>query len=137
MTRPALIAVCLLALFGNWRAPVHSAEPDKQLSTLEGSLRVHPKYLYKFYIDGFADGQKCALFGDEQLFRNIALGSTIEVKGRLATRFHPGTTKSNLSSFGRTWFIYMDVESVKVLRIPNATQAATPLPPTSEVHRRN
>ena len=37
-----------------------SADADTQkLHTLEGELRVHPKYLYNYYVV-FGDGQKCA-----------------------------------------------------------------------------
>ena len=93
------------------------AEATKQVSMFEGVLKVHPKFLYKYYITGFAEGQHFALFGDEKL-KDIKPGSTIHVEGRLGTRFHPGGNASNPSPFPRTWYVYMDVESVKVLREP-------------------
>ena len=50
--------------------------------------------------------------------KNIKAGSTIHVEGQLGTRFHEGGSEKNPSPFPRTYFIYMEVETVKVLREP-------------------
>ncbi len=92
---------------------------------LEGTLKIHPKFLYKYYLADFGGGQTCALFGAEEL-QNIPVGSGIRVEGRLGTRFHPGGDAQNLSPFPRTWYIYMDVATVKVLREPAATPSQPP-----------
>ena len=86
-------------------------------SVLEGILRVHPKFLYKYYIVGFGDGQKCALFGEDKL-KDIQVGSRIHVEGHLRTSFHEGGNDKNPSPFSRTYFIYMDVQTVRVLQKP-------------------
>ncbi len=98
------------------------AETKSQMFELEGTLRVHPKFLYRYYINGFGDGQACALFGEERL-KEIKPGSLIHVTGRLGTRFHSGGNEKNPSPFPSTWYIYMDVETVKVLRGPEPKAA--------------
>ncbi len=95
------------------------AEAQSQLAALEGILKIHPKYLYKYYITGFGDGQACALVGEDKL-QNIKVGSLVHVEGRLGTGFHPGGTPLNPSPWGRDWYIFMDVVTVKVLREPEA-----------------
>ncbi len=57
-------------------------EPAVQRQTLEGVLREHPKYLYRYYIDGFGDGQKCALHGLERFPIGHVPGSRIKVAGK-------------------------------------------------------
>jgi hypothetical protein len=109
---------CLSARAGDADG-VPRAESKSPLFALEGALKVHPKYLFKYYLTGFGDGQACALFGEEKL-KNIKPGSLIHVEGKLGTRFHDGGSEKNLSPFGRTWFIYMDVETVRILREPEA-----------------
>jgi hypothetical protein len=105
------------------------------LSTFEGVLRIHPKFLYRYYIVGFAEGQHFALFsgenGGEDKLKNIPVGSTIEVRGRLGTRFHAGGTADNQSPFSRAWYVYMEVEQVKVIRGPDPlpkSDKSTPAP---------
>jgi hypothetical protein len=107
-------------------------------STFEGVLHVHPKFLYHYYIVGQAEGQHFALFDTarkDRLF-DIPPGSTIEVTGRLGTRFHPGGTDANPSPFTRCWYVYMDVSHFRVLRAPDPlpksdknTPAPVSLPP--------
>lgn len=117
--RRTLLLACLLVCHS---ATVSAEAGDASSSvsptaTLEGTLAVHPKYLYREYLTGFADGQSCALRGLER-FEEIEAGSRIAVTGRLGTRLHSGGTADNPSPFGRTWYIYMDVETVKVLAPP-------------------
>jgi len=117
------ILPALLLVFCASGSPLWCADPAaagdtaarNQSHALEGVLKIHPKYLYKYYITGFGDGQKCALFGEEEL-RSIKSGSFIRVEGRLGTRFHDGGTPANPSPFPNTCYIYMDVDSIKVLR---------------------
>jgi hypothetical protein len=94
-------------------------EAQSQPATLEGILKIHPKYLYKYYITGFGDGQACALMGEDKL-QNIKVGSLVHVEGRLGSGFHPGGTPLNPSAWGRDWYIFMDVATVTVLREPEA-----------------
>ncbi len=114
-----LLTFCLflVAARGDDTAGSQKAESKSQLSVLEGILKIHPKYLWKYYIAEFANGQQCALFEDEKL-KNIKPGSLIHVEGRIGTRLYPGGTEKNPSPFGRTWYIYMEVESVRVSWVP-------------------
>ena len=92
-------------------------EFDWEVTTLEGILKVHPKYLYKYYIvtDG---GRNIAL--NETLsrveyskLRGIKPGTQIRVRGRPGTFLHEGSTEGNPSPFGRTWVVYMKVKEVE------------------------
>jgi hypothetical protein len=85
--------------------------------TLEGTLKVHPKFLYKHYLADFGAGQSCALLGLEK-FKEVKPGSRVEVTGELHTRFHSGGTRENPSPFPKTWIIYVDVATMKVARKP-------------------
>jgi hypothetical protein len=97
------------------------AEPtEPKLWTLEGVLKVHPKFVYRYYLV-LLDGQKCALYGPdharemEQLAR-LPVPSTIRVRGVLGTDHHAGGTKDNLSPFPAGWWVYMDVHEVTALK---------------------
>ena len=65
-----------------------------KLWTLEGELKVHPKYLYRYYLV-LGDGQKCALYGSDhgrepdQLAR-LKLPGRVRVRGVLGTAHHSG-----------------------------------------------
>ena len=91
-----------------------------KLWTLEGELKVHPKYIYRYYLV-FGDGQKCALYGSDhgrepdQLAR-LKLPARARVRGVLGTSHHPGGTKENRSPFPETWVLYMDVHEVEALK---------------------
>lgn len=92
--------------------------PRNPVYPLEGILKIHPKYLYKYYLTGpTGEGHLCALFGEEKL-KGLKPGSKIRVEGYLGTRFHDGGNEKNRSPFPRTWFIYMKVETVRVLQAP-------------------
>lgn len=93
------------------------AAPEEERFALEGNLRVHPKYMFRFYLDGFGDGQSCALLKNDKL-EQIQPGSRIRVEGKFGSRFHKGDTKDNPSPFPPDCYIYMNVEAVKVLRTP-------------------
>lgn len=131
----SLAACCLFRLERASGEPANGqvAESKAPFSELEGVLKIHPKFMWKYYITGLAQGQSCALFGDEKL-KDVNPGSTIHVQGRLGTRYHPGGNEKNPSPFGPAWYIYMEVESVKVLRGPVKEQvrpAPGDLPPTT------
>jgi hypothetical protein len=91
-----------------------------KLWTLEGELKVHPKYLYRFYLV-LGDGQKCALYGSDhgrepdQLVR-LKLPARVRVRGVLGTAHHPGGTKENPSPLPETWTLYMDAHEVEALK---------------------
>jgi hypothetical protein len=82
---------------------------------LEGALRVHPKFHYRFYVDGFGDGQHCALFGADERLAKIAPGTRIRVRGNLASRFF-GNAGDKTSALASTWIIYMNVKDVEAVR---------------------
>jgi hypothetical protein len=97
------------------------AEPkEPKLWTLEGELKVHPKFIYRYYIV-LLDGGNCALYGSDhsrepdQLAR-IKLPDFVRVRGVLGSAHHTGGTKENPSPFppGRT--LYMDVHEVEALK---------------------
>ena len=89
---------------------------DRPVDTLEGVLRVHPKFHYRYYIDGFGNGQECALFVADKRLQQIKPGSLIRVRGDLASKFFG--QKDKTSALISTWIIYMDVGQVEVLRGP-------------------
>jgi hypothetical protein len=91
--------------------PSRKKSPD----VLEGVLRVHPKFHYRYYIAGFGDGQHCALFGADEQFKKIAPGTRVRVQGELAARFF-GNTADPTPALVSTWIIYMDVDKVELLR---------------------
>ena len=91
-----------------------------KLWTLEGDLKVHPKYIYRYYLM-LGDGQMCALYGSDhgrepdQLDR-LELPARVRVRGVLGTSHHLGGTKENPSPFPETWVLYMDVHEVEALK---------------------
>ena len=82
-----------------------------KLWTLEGELKVHPKFIYRYYIV-LLDGQKCALYGSDhsrepdQLAR-VHLPDFVRVRGVLGTAHHPGGPRRTRPRFPRggrcTW----------------------------------
>jgi hypothetical protein len=116
-----LSIICLaVAFIGMTSLLAHTQEPkaEEKLATLEGTLKVHPKFMYKYYIVAYG-GQTCALYTDSSvggdIFEGIKPGTEIRVHGKLRTRYHGGGTKTNPSPFGRTWVIYMNVRETKEL----------------------
>src|SRR5262245_15220899 len=91
-----------------------------KLWTLEGELKVHPKFIYRYYLV-ILDGQKCALYGadhtrePDQLAR-LQLPARVRVRGVLGTAHHPGGTKENPSPFPTGWTLYMDLHEVQALK---------------------
>jgi hypothetical protein len=109
-------------------------EPNApKLWTLEGELKVHPKYIYRYYLD-LGNGQTCALYGadhgrEPNELARLKLRIRVLVRGVLGTEYHSGGTKENLSPFPATWTLYMDVHEVKVLNYlppPSAVPGAGP-----------
>jgi hypothetical protein len=91
-----------------------------KLWTLEGELKVHPKFIYRYYLT-FGDGQKCALYGSDHArepdeLARLKLPVRVKVRGPLGTAYHAGGTKDNPSPFPQTWTVYMDVHEVEVLK---------------------
>jgi hypothetical protein len=88
--------------------------------TLEGELKVHPKYLYRYYIV-LGDGAKCGLFGSDHgrepdHLARVQLPARVRVRGVLGTAHHAGGTKENPSPFPETWTLYMDVHEVGAIK---------------------
>jgi len=88
--------------------------------TLEGELKVHPKYLYRYYLV-FGDGQKCALYGadhgrDPDLLAGLKPPARVRVRGVFGTEHHAGGTKENPSPFPEAWTLYMDVHEAEALK---------------------
>ena len=107
--------ICLaVAFIGMTSLLAHTQEPkaEEKLATLEGILKVHPKFMYKYYIVAYG-GQTCALYTDpsvgKDMLKDINPGAEIRVRGKLGTRYHGGGTKTNPSPFGKAWIIYMNV----------------------------
>jgi len=109
----AFVAAFYLGL-GAWCAAVKDKAPaPKNADVLEGVLRVHPKFHYRFYLDGFGDGQECALFGADEELGRIGVSSRIRVQGDLASRFF-GNPNDKHAALAQTWIIYMDVADVQL-----------------------
>ena len=112
------VAVGTTAVLGATAAGDEPKAP--KLWTLEGELKVHPKFIYRYYIVLLGD-LKCALYGSDhgrepdQLTR-LQLPVCIRVRGVLGTAHHPGGTKENLSPIPETWTLYMDVQEVEALK---------------------
>ena len=93
-------------------------EPKRpKLWTLEGELKVHPKFLYRYYLVLLGTGQICALYGAEDQLARLKLPIGVNVRGVLGTKYHDGGTKENPSPFPPGWTLYMDVHEVETLKI--------------------
>ena len=91
-----------------------------KLWTLEGGLKVHPKYLYRYYLV-LGNGQMCGLYGadhgrEPDHLARLQLPARVRVRGVLGTAHHSGGTRENLSPFPETWMLYMDVHEVEALK---------------------
>lgn len=119
MSRRGMIATSALGAmsFGHMAA---GAEPkDFKPWTLEGVLKIHPKFLYRFYLK-LLDGQKCALFGSEHerdpdSLTQIPLPARVRVRGVLGTAQFVGGTKEAPSPFPAGWIVFMNVSEVELL----------------------
>jgi hypothetical protein len=92
---------------------------EPKLWPLEGELKIHPKYIYRYYL--LFDGQKCALYGsdhsrDPKHLADLKLPVHVRVRGVLGTEHHPGGTEENPSPFPPAWTLYMDVHEVEALK---------------------
>jgi hypothetical protein len=98
---------------------IGTGKADKQAQeatdVLEGVLKVHPKFHYRYYIDGFGNGQSCALFKADDTLREIKPGTRIRVRGDLASKFF-GNRNDKMAALVSTWIIYMDVDKAEVIR---------------------
>ena len=113
-------AVAAGAALGNTAAGDEPKAP--KLWALEGELKVHPKFLYRYYLVLLGTGQICALYGadhgreQDQLAR-LKLPIGVKVRGVLGTEYHDGGTKENPSALVAGWILYMDVHEVEPLKI--------------------
>ena len=113
-TAAAAVAVGTAVLSG--KAAGDEPKPPK-LWTLEGELKVHPKFLYRYYLVLLGTGQICALYGAEDQLARLKLPIGVNVRGVLGTKYHDGGTKENPSPFPPGWTLYMDVHEVEPLKI--------------------
>ena len=103
------------AALGNTAAGDEPKAP--KLWALEGELKVHPKFLYRYYLVLLGTGQICALYGAEDQLARLKLPIGVNVRGVLGTKYHDGGTKENPSPFPPGWTLYMDVHEVEPLKI--------------------
>ncbi|KAA5546942.1 hypothetical protein FYK55_00515 [Roseiconus nitratireducens] len=104
---------------------LHASDEDAgkngdKMWTLEGELKVHPKFVYRYYLM-ILDGQKCALYGadhsrDPKPLASVQLPARVRVRGKLGTEHHSGGTRDNPSPFPVGWWVYMNVHEVEVLK---------------------
>jgi hypothetical protein len=127
MKKLILVFSCLLALALVSIVSACANEAGAEQATLEGVLRVTRKFLYKYYIECPGTGQSCALRNSDTL-EKIAPGSRIRVEGHLGTFHHAGGTKDNPSPFPAAWVMYMDVEKVTILSLPEPDQRQPEVP---------
>src|SRR6516162_1132036 len=113
-TAAGAVAVGTAVLSGT--AAGNEPKPPK-LWTLEGELKVHPKFLYSYYLVLLGTGQICALYGAEDQLARLKLPIGVNVRGVLGTKYHDGGTKENPSPFPPGWTLYMDVHEVEPLKI--------------------
>jgi hypothetical protein len=111
------VAVGTTAVLGG---KVAGDEKAPKLWTLEGELKVHPKYLYRYYLV-LGDGATCGLYGSDHSrepdhLARVKLPDFVRVRGELGTAHHPGGTKENPSPFPPGWTLYMDVHEVEALK---------------------
>ena len=91
-----------------------------KLWTLEGELKAHPKFIYRYYIV-LLGGQTCALYGSDHgrepdHLAGVKLPDFVRVRGVLGTEQHAGGTKANPSPFPQGWTLYMDVHEAEALK---------------------
>jgi len=106
-------ALCAIVIFVGAVSGDKGAE--KPADTIEGVLRVHPKFHYRYYIDGFGAGQSCALLGADKSLQQIEKGTRIRVQGDLASKYF-GNPNDKTAALVSTWIIYMNVAEVEVAR---------------------
>ena len=87
-----------------------------QLSTLEGVLKVHPKFAYRFYLDGLAEGQSCGLKGMDSQLKAVPAGTRIRVRGTLRSQhFDESAYGQPNSALIVADYIYLNVRDFELL----------------------
>jgi len=115
MKRILLSFSCLVIFVSPSYAVSEAKQSIQEQTTLEGTLKEHPKWLFKYLIK-LGSGQEIALRDLHDALKEIIPGSFIKVQGCLATTYHSGGTKDNPSPFSAQWVVYMDVKKVEVLK---------------------
>lgn len=116
-TAMGVTAVAVAAALGDGAAADNPEGP--RMFTVEGELRVHSKFLYRYFLV-LLDGQKLALYGPDHgrepaSLARIQLPGSVRVRGVLGTEQHRGTP-GNPSPFPNGWIVYMDVHEVEPLK---------------------
>jgi len=112
MFRFSFSCLLLCLVFASIGGASAEKSDDKGADVLEGTLRIHPKFHYRYYIDGFGSGQNCALLGADETLRDIKPGTLIRVRGDLASKFF-GDRNDKTAALVSTWIVYMDVDQVE------------------------
>jgi hypothetical protein len=127
MTRTlGLVAVSFVLVSGSCVLAADESKA-KELSTLEGQLRVEAKNVFLYYLATNA-GQRCALYGadhqrDPDLLAKFEPGTPIRVRGTLNTFHHSDEADKNPSPFLPGWVIYMDVSHVEAIDVKQMNRA--------------
>ena len=86
------------------------------LSVLEGTLKLHPKFAYRFFLDGLANGQTCGLTGMDTKLKEIQPGARIRVRGTLHSQhFDESAYDQPNAALIVADYIYMNVKHLKLL----------------------
>lgn len=93
---------------------------EPKLWPLEGVLKVHPKFIYRFYLE-YNGHESCALYGtaherEPALLTEVKLPARVRVRGTFGTEYHDGKAGKFPSPFPSTWVLYMDVHDVEILK---------------------
>lgn len=108
--------VTLLAAIPLFAAANQERPAESPRDELVGVLRVHPKFHYRYYLDGFGDGQQCALFGADEQLERLEPGTRLRVHGRLASRHFAADPNDHAPALAPTWVIYLEVERAEKLK---------------------
>ena len=96
-------------------ASVDGGDGSATLSTLEGTLRVHPKFAYRFYLDGLAEGQSCGLMGMDSKLKEVQPGTRIRVRGILrSNHFDESAYGRPNSALIIADYIYLDMKDFEL-----------------------
>lgn len=116
MFRKLMLTLTIFCAAGLTAALCAQETAGRELDVLEGTLQVHPKFYYRYYLTLNGGGNTCALFEANAQLEKIPVGSRIrvqgDVRGKLFSAGPPPTP------FGDTWIIYMNVAKAQQLAPP-------------------
>lgn len=117
---PGLDAKVRKRLANFWKQEKAKAVPEggnaKELSILEGTLKQHPKFAYRYYLDGLSQGQTCGLMGMDAKLKDVRPGTRIRVRGILfGLHFEESAYNRPNAALVVADYIYMDVKHLELL----------------------